>query len=78
VARYSYGVYVFHWILFFPLARMFLPLVSGWSPNAAAVSFFLYASFVSLALAVLSYHGYEAFFLSLKGGLTRRRPTHIS
>jgi peptidoglycan/LPS O-acetylase OafA/YrhL len=75
IARYSYGMYVFHWMLLQPLEKHFMPRVARWPRNAAAIAFFAVGSTLTLVLAVVSYHGYESFFLSLKsrftGGKTR-------
>jgi peptidoglycan/LPS O-acetylase OafA/YrhL len=70
VARYSYGLYVFHYMLYLPLCALLLPHLAGWSPNAAATLFFVIATALAMLLAIVSYHTLEVFFLSLKSRLT--------
>jgi peptidoglycan/LPS O-acetylase OafA/YrhL len=58
LARYSYGTYVWHFMLVEPLARMLGPV--------PAMRFFAIGSIVSIAAAVVSYHAFEVFFLRWK------------
>jgi peptidoglycan/LPS O-acetylase OafA/YrhL len=69
IARYSYGMYVFHPIVHWPLLRLFpaqsLAARMG-SPNGGALAFFAIACAVTVPLSVLSYHAFEAWFLRRK------------
>jgi peptidoglycan/LPS O-acetylase OafA/YrhL len=64
--KYSYGVYVMHW----PLLKLVQPAYKRWIEHGVhivdAVSFFVLGILASLALACISYHGFEVFFLRLK------------
>jgi peptidoglycan/LPS O-acetylase OafA/YrhL len=64
--KYSYGVYVVHW----PLLKLVQPAYKRWIEHgvhiAEAASFFVVGILASLALACISYHGFEVFFLRLK------------
>ena len=62
IARYSYGMYVFHFMLFNSLQNVL--------PRNPMV-FFLVASTISTALAALSYHLFESYFISLKSRFTK-------
>jgi peptidoglycan/LPS O-acetylase OafA/YrhL len=70
LGRYSYGLYVFHGPVIVllernvPLVRDLPTLFGSHVPSALAV--LLVASSVSLGLAVISWHGYEKWFLRLK------------
>jgi peptidoglycan/LPS O-acetylase OafA/YrhL len=63
IARYSYGMYVFHSMLY-PLFLLTLPRLP--------MVFFLLASVISTALAAVSYHVFESYFISLKSRFTGR------
>ena len=70
LGRYSYGIYVFMGPVMLLLEREVpfvraLPTVSN-SHVPAAVLVLVLASSISLALALLSWHGYEQHFLKLK------------
>lgn len=69
VALYSYGIYVFHYMLV-PFLNRWLPperlSARLGSPNLGAFAFFLVGSTAVFVLAALSYHGYERHFLTLK------------
>ena len=69
LGRYSYGLYVIHGMLRPQLFRWYdvttLHIFPG-SPLIYQVSFYLFSSLISFGLAVLSYHGIERPFLSLK------------
>jgi peptidoglycan/LPS O-acetylase OafA/YrhL len=70
LGRYSYGLYVFHHLLVFPLATA-LPLVA-WTPRFAGsrlpgqLLFVLAATAASIAVAMLSWYCLEQPFLRLK------------
>jgi peptidoglycan/LPS O-acetylase OafA/YrhL len=64
VARYSYGLYVWHLILLAPIASR-LPAIGIW-PRAAVLTA------VSLAAAIASYHLFEERFLRLKSLFPQR------
>lgn len=66
IARYSYGMYVVHFLLLPLYLRWWPPARLSASPNIAAALFFLISATVSTLIAVISYHGFESFFLSLK------------
>ena len=66
LARYSYGMYVFHFMLF--------PVFLKTLPQHPAL-FFLLASTISIVLAMVSYHAFENFFISLKRRWTEE-PLH--
>jgi peptidoglycan/LPS O-acetylase OafA/YrhL len=58
LARYSYGMYVWHFMFLKPLERLLGPV--------HPMLFFAIASTLSIAAAVLSYHAFEVFFLRWK------------
>jgi peptidoglycan/LPS O-acetylase OafA/YrhL len=62
-ARYSYGIYIFH-LLFYPLLLSVIPY--------RGLVFFLIVTALSTVLAVVSYHGFERYFLRMKPGTMRR------
>jgi peptidoglycan/LPS O-acetylase OafA/YrhL len=62
-ARYSYGIYIFH-LLFYPLLLRAIPY--------RGLPFFLIVTALTTAMAVLSYHGFERYFLRMKPGTMRR------
>ncbi|HEX8618837.1 MAG TPA: acyltransferase [Thermoanaerobaculia bacterium] len=64
LARYSYGMYIFHFPLMPTLSALILPHFS--SANVAALMVFVAGTLVSLGLAMLSYHAFELHFLRLK------------
>jgi peptidoglycan/LPS O-acetylase OafA/YrhL len=69
IARYSYGIYVVHLMLLPLLMRIMEPsrLAHRFqSANLAAFVFFLCGTAISMAIAAISYHAFEAYFLSLK------------
>jgi peptidoglycan/LPS O-acetylase OafA/YrhL len=66
-ARYSYGIYVAHFMIV-PALFQWLPL-AGLTRNSASLLFFVAGSAISFALAALSFHAYESFFLRLKSRL---------
>jgi peptidoglycan/LPS O-acetylase OafA/YrhL len=74
LARYSYGLYVFH-VLLLPLTRLIARrwFASDLAPNTHALLFFVTGSTLSLGAAIASYHLYEMRFLRLKERLTGRR-----
>jgi peptidoglycan/LPS O-acetylase OafA/YrhL len=66
IGTYSYGMYVFHAPLHFYLG---LPLLARIAPSpgtAAGLVYALAAAVATFALAALSYHLYERWFLDLK------------
>ncbi|HEX8152234.1 MAG TPA: acyltransferase [Thermoanaerobaculia bacterium] len=66
LARYSYGTYVFHFLLMPAFLLLFPPARLASSPNAAAALFWLIASIISIAIAALSYRLFEGPLLKLK------------
>ncbi len=70
LGRYSYGIYVYHFMLIIPLSTMTLAIVGfrdGYSvPFAVVLGFVVMGCTISIAVAVLSYHVYEMPFLKLK------------
>jgi peptidoglycan/LPS O-acetylase OafA/YrhL len=69
MGKYSYGIYVFHGLLIFWFYETFGPPVLirlTHSYLAAYVLYFLLASTLSLAVAILSWHAFEKHFLKLK------------
>jgi peptidoglycan/LPS O-acetylase OafA/YrhL len=62
-ARYSYGIYIVH-LLFYPLLLGVIPY--------RGLAFFLIVTALSTVMAVLSYHGFERYFLRMKPGTMRR------
>jgi peptidoglycan/LPS O-acetylase OafA/YrhL len=60
IARYSYGIYVFHFMIMPALQRM----VPG--ANNDSLVLLVVGSALSYGLAVVSYHAYESVFLRLK------------
>lgn len=69
VARYSYGIYIIHFICAPWFEHLFGPLVlAQWfgGGDLPIYLYFMVASSVSFGLAALSYHGYEIRFLQLK------------
>jgi len=73
IARYSYGLYVFH-VLLLPLTRWVTArfFAADLAPNVKALLFFAVGSTLSLAAAIASYHLFEARFLRLKARVTQR------
>jgi peptidoglycan/LPS O-acetylase OafA/YrhL len=61
LGKYSYGIYVFHEMLFFFTALFFWPLTA-----VSALPFAVIALSISFAAAWLSYRCFEARFLQLK------------
>ena len=69
LARYSYGMYVFHFMLYPWVDKTFaFP-----RNNGGALLFFVVASAISIALAVVSYHAFEAPFIALKSRFAEGR-----
>jgi peptidoglycan/LPS O-acetylase OafA/YrhL len=64
VAKYSYGMYVAHFMLIPTLQRL-LPL-DTLTPNSGALLFFAAGSVASFVLAAISYHAFESIFLRAK------------
>jgi len=73
VARYSYGIYIFHWLLY-PVFIILIPpeTLRSWtgSANAAALVFFVLTATISFLLAAVSYELFERRFLP-------KRKTHL-
>lgn len=65
IARYSYGMYVFHMLLEPALMRIVPPARLG-GGEAGIVAFFLVGSSVSTLLAAASYHAFESRFLRMQ------------
>jgi peptidoglycan/LPS O-acetylase OafA/YrhL len=67
--KYSYGLYVFHWLLL-PMYKRFCPpeqLISRFgSPLLGQLAFIVVATGSSVVVAMLSWHLYEKHFLGLK------------
>jgi peptidoglycan/LPS O-acetylase OafA/YrhL len=67
--KYSYGLYVFH-VMLFPAREVFLlPAMAKWFPTHPMTQFSVYvfiAGASSLMAAYLSFHCYEKHFLKLK------------
>ncbi|HWW60811.1 MAG TPA: acyltransferase [Thermoanaerobaculia bacterium] len=63
IARWSYGMYVFHYLLNPLWAYLFPPARLSSSPNVAAALYFLITSTLSTILAAASYRGFESYFL---------------
>jgi peptidoglycan/LPS O-acetylase OafA/YrhL len=76
LARYSYGIYVFHMLFYRPLLHL-LPAESlaarTGSANGGALLFLTIVTALTIPLAVLSYHGFEVVFLRMKGRLAGSR-----
>jgi len=63
IARWSYGMYVFHFLLYPVFLRALPPARLASSPNVAAALFFLITATISTLLAAASYRGFESYFL---------------
>ncbi|HSP16394.1 MAG TPA: acyltransferase [Thermoanaerobaculia bacterium] len=80
IARYSYGAYVFHMlmmpalVLAFPRARL---IAITRSNDTAVLLFAALGITATLAVAALSYHGFESFFLGLRSS-HRTATVHLS
>jgi peptidoglycan/LPS O-acetylase OafA/YrhL len=61
LGKYSYGIYVFHWLVHYPLVRLNLFGLS-WHPWVA----FLAVLAATAVLSVISFHWFEMPFLRLK------------
>jgi peptidoglycan/LPS O-acetylase OafA/YrhL len=69
LGKYSYGLYVFHWFLGYHMMRFHsIDIVAGWvgSRILAILVQSVVAIGISIAVALVSYHGYEKHFLKLK------------
>jgi peptidoglycan/LPS O-acetylase OafA/YrhL len=68
LGKYSYGIYVFHWIVLqlFVFKYENLLLSEGFNPTSAYFAIRLIAIAAILVISYLSYHLYEKHFLSLK------------
>ena len=66
LARYSYGTYVFHFLLWPAFLLLFPPERLSSSRNVAAALFWLIASSISVGIAACSYHLFEGPLLKLK------------
>ena len=69
LARYSYGIYIFHFLLLPFYAWAFGPArLREWvgDGDAPVYLFFALASGVSFLVAMVSYHGFEVHFLRMK------------
>ena len=67
--KYSYGIYVFHWVLSPMLERFFSPQKMGAASGSNFVGVALSMAIAigsSVLVAVLSWHLYEKHFLKLK------------
>src|SRR2546421_1955070 len=67
--KYSYGIYVFHWVLSPMLERYFSPLKMGAASGSNFVGVALSMAIaigISVLVAFLSWHFYEKHFLKLK------------
>ncbi|HVR39655.1 MAG TPA: acyltransferase [Thermoanaerobaculia bacterium] len=63
IARWSYGMYVFHFLLYPVFMRFIPPARLAQSANVAATLFFLITATISTLLAALSYRFFESYFL---------------
>jgi peptidoglycan/LPS O-acetylase OafA/YrhL len=74
VGRYSYGIYVYHWILHCQLKRPLLELLEQHlgAPFAVFTSYFAIMAALTLGLSIASFHLFEARFLRLKRVLAPR------
>ena len=68
LGKYSYGIYVYHWIVWITLIRLDAFNVRTTSPWGNT----LLAAFVTLGIALMSYHLLELPFLRMKGWLVGR------
>jgi peptidoglycan/LPS O-acetylase OafA/YrhL len=69
LARYSYGLYIVHYMLYPLFERIFGPSVlRQWTGagDSAIYLYFILASSISFAIAMCSYHLFEVHFLRLK------------
>ena len=70
LGKYSYGLYVFHFIVFMMLGNLLIhfPRIAAATTNEMlpAIGLLLVNVIISLALAVASFHLYEKHFLKLK------------
>jgi peptidoglycan/LPS O-acetylase OafA/YrhL len=76
--KYSYGLYVFHYLMVFWLRRVFPTAAvtqATQSPLVARLLFMFFAISVSLGVAVLSWHLYERHFIRWKDRLAPTRPS---
>jgi peptidoglycan/LPS O-acetylase OafA/YrhL len=68
--KYSYAIYIFHWLLFDQLFNRIAPLEkladTLGTPDAALTARFLIVAAVSWAVGFVSWHAYEKHFLKLK------------
>lgn len=78
LGRYSYGLYVFHGIVAYGMHRYDMPRTFSTLTDTHMLNSALMVSFgvsVSYAIAMLSYHGFEQPFLSLKKRFETPRTT---
>ncbi len=67
-AKYSYGIYVYHFLFNNYLEAILIPVLSAYLPtsNHVAFAYFLVQVALSSAIAVISFHTIEKYFLSKK------------
>jgi len=68
IAKYSYGIYVLHFLLSPIFLSFFLPPMKSYfgETDAAIYSYFLVTSGITLMLSIASYHALENRFLQIK------------
>ncbi len=67
LGKYSYGIYVFQGLLAPTLAMLFAGVATrAQTSDAAACAYFLLCTAIVVVIAVVSWHGYEQWFLRLK------------
>lgn len=69
MGKYSYAMYIFHWPVAIAMTQVLgdvLDQTRGWQADVVSIGRFLVVTAVSVALAKVSWHGFEKHWLRLK------------